>query len=659
MVGATPRAGAVGNAVFRNVLAGGFTGTVYPVHPSATSVLGVRAYRTVTEIPDPVDLAVVAIPAAAVPGVARQCAAKGVAALLVLSGGFRETGPAGAALEQELRDVARGSGMRLVGPNCLGVINAHPDVRLNASFSPVTAPYGPTAIMTQSGAVGIAVLQHARSVGLGVSRFVSLGNKTDVSGNDLLELWESEEDVGQIVMYLESFGNPRRFVEIARRVGRRKPILLLKSGRTPGGARAAASHTGALAEADLVVDALVEQCGIVRVATIEELFDTARAVVAQPLPKGNRVGIVTNSGGPAIMAADALAPLGLALSEPPVDLLAGGGADAYEREIGRMMRDETTDAVLAIYTTPLVTDEASVATAIAASRSARKPLLAVFLAENADSPGPLVLRAAGVPTYAFVENPVRVLAHMHRLARRREHLDESPPALEVDLEGARSLLARAKDAWLPAADAFALLAAYGIPCAAHVFATSAEDAARAADGLGYPVVLKAEAEGLVHKSEAGGVALGLADAPAVRAAYAATQRAVAAAGFAWRGALVMRQLSDGHEVLVGGLQDPKFGPIVVFGLGGVYTEVLKDTALRLGPLTDHDADAMVRSIRAWPLLEGARGRPKADAAALRDVVQRVARLVADLPEVREVDLNPVLARPDGAIAVDARVRVAH
>lgn len=680
VIGAGRERGGIGRQILDNLLASGFTGPVYPVHPAARAVGGIRAYPRVRDLPEAVDLAVIAVPAEKVPGLVEECGEAGVKGLVIISAGFREAGPAGAAREERLRAALDKWGLPAIGPNCMGILNTHPDVRLNATFSPARVRQGKVAFVSQSGALGLAILEQADRLGLGLSYFVSLGNKTDTSTNDLLEAWEDDPDVGLVLLYLENFGNPRRFVELARRVGRRKPIVAVKSGRTVAGARAARSHTGALAERDAATEALFEQCGVLRARTIGELFDYAQAFAHAPGPAGDRIAIITNSGGPGIMATDALMEHGLRLAElsaettarlravlspdasvaNPIDVIAGGGPKDFEVATREALADPGVDALLVIYTPPVFVDQEAVVEAILRAPRHGKPVLACVLGRGEEDPTHARLTGAGIPTYVYPESAVRALAALRAHARRQAQDAGALRSFPVDVEAARDLLRRAAkepDGWLPAADALRLVGLYGIPLAESLVATSAAEALAAARSLGREVALKADAEGLVHKTDAGGVRLRV---PPERAgeAYDGMARALAGKGLAMRAALVQPML-EGTEVILGMSADPKFGPLLAFGLGGIHAEILKDVAFRLAPLTDADARRMVRSIRAWPLLEGARGAPPADVAALEDALLRLSQLAMDLPEVAEIEMNPVFARArgQGIRAVDARVRV--
>jgi acetyl coenzyme A synthetase (ADP forming)-like protein len=682
VIGASRTPGTIGHELFRNLLAYGFHGPVYPVNPSSGSVGGVRAYKTILDVPDPVDLALVVVPASAVPRVVDECAAKHVRGLVIVSAGFAEVGESGAASQRVLVEHARRNGMRVIGPNCLGVVNTNPAVRMNATFAPVPPEPGRVAFLSQSGGLGIELMARARALGLGISEFVSVGNKADVSGNDLLQHWEHDANSDVILLYLESFGNPRKFARLARRIAREKPIVAVKSGRTPAGSRAASSHTAALASSDVAVDALFDQTGVIRVDTLEELLHTAQVVANQPLPRGRRVAIIANAGGPGILAADACTGAGLevnvlsdvtqkalrAFAAPdasvrnPIDLVAGASADNFEQALRVVLADDAVDAALAIFVPPLVTEASDVARAIAAAAtdSHGKTVVACFLGRDG-IPDELRRDATrpSVPSFAFPEAAARALGHAAHLAAWRARPIGSEPALSgIDVERARTLvreqLAAQRDGvWLDAGATAELMKSFGVPIASARVVGSADAAARAASELGFPVALKAAAGTLVHKSEAGGVAIDLRDAAAVRDAFDAMR---AKLGATMGDAIVQEMAPPGVETIVGITQDPSFGPLVLFGMGGVTAELLADRALRIVPMTDEDAHSLVRSLRASPLLFGYRGRPAVAADAVEEILLRVARLADELPEVTELDLNPVIVHEHGAVAVDVKVR---
>ena len=673
----------IGGTILWNLVRHGFAGKVFPVNPRADVVHSIKCYPDVASIPDPVDLAVVAVPARAVRSVVTACIAKGVRALCVITAGFREVGPAGVAAERELAALCRAAGVRMLGPNCMGLSNADPAVRLDATFARTFPRPGTTSILSQSGAMGVTILDHAEDLGLGIRMFASLGNKADVSGNDLLEHWERDPGTKTILMYLESFGNPRRFTPIARRISRVKPIVCVKAGRTEEGGRAAASHTGALAAPDVAVDALLEQAGVLRVDSVGEMFQVATALATQPLPAGPRAAILTNAGGPAILATDFLAGAGLRLAalsdatrsalrralvpeasvQNPVDMVAGADAPEYAAALPLLLADDGVDFVLAVFVPPITVDPVRVARAIfEASRGTSKPVLGCFMARDEVVAEIKRLDSAWFPLYDYPEDAVRAAAALLRIRRLRDDDVGEPVPRRVDAAGADRVLAtvgaRGGGA-LSAAEGFALLAAYGVRAAPHAVAAKPEDAPAVAASVGFPVVLKLDGEAFLHKTDVGGVVLDLRDADAVRAAAArlAEAAARAAPGAPYR-LLVQRMARGGVELVLGVRGDPVFGPLVMAGLGGIHVEVLKDVRFGLVPLTPVSARRLLERLRAYPLLTGVRGAPPVALDAVVDALLAISRLVEDHPEVTDLEVNPLIARPDGAEAVDVRVRVA-
>jgi acetyl coenzyme A synthetase (ADP forming)-like protein len=683
VIGASRDAGTIGREIFRNLLEYDFHGAVYPVNRAASSVAGVRAYPSVLDIPDVVDLAIVAVPAAAVPQVVDECAQRRARGVVIITAGFAEVGPSGEAGQRELVSVARRNGMRIVGPNCLGVVNTAPDVRMNATFAPAAPVSGNVGFSSQSGGLGIELMARAGELGLGISEFVAVGNKADVSGNDLLQHWEEDARTEVILLYLESFGNPRKFARLARRISRMKPIVAVKSGRTIAGSRAASSHTAALASPDVAVDALFRQAGVIRVDTLEDLLGAAMVLAHQPLPKGRRVAIVSNAGGPGILATDACADAGLEVPElsedtqarlrefvaadasvrNPIDLVAGATADDFGRALGVVIDDASIDAVIVIFTPPLVTRADDVAEAIAAASATagEVPIVACFLGRSGT---PQELRGSGtrrtIPSFAFPEDAARALGRAADLAdRRRTPIGEVPVFPDVDVDAAHALVAaelaaHPEGAWLDAERAQSLLTAFGIRVAKTRIAHSVEDAQRAAADLGYPVALKAAAPELVHKSDVGAVALDLRDAAAVERAFADMSARLGAAA---ESVIVQSMVHPGVETIVGCTHDRAFGPLVLFGMGGVTAELTADHSLRIVPLTTEDAREQVRSLRSSPLLFGYRGSTPVDVTALEELLLRVGILADEVPEVAEMDLNPVIAGAEGVVAVDMKIRI--
>ncbi|HLX88059.1 MAG TPA: GNAT family N-acetyltransferase, partial [Acidimicrobiales bacterium] len=673
VIGASRKPGTIGHALMENLLQGDFAGTVYPVNPAATSVLGVQAYPDIGSVPGPVDLAVIAVPAKAVTAVVEECGTHQVKNVVVVSAGFAETGEEGRERQRQLTSVARRHGMRLIGPNCLGVVNTAPEPSMNATFAPVAPKAGGVGFLSQSGALGIAVLEQAVELGLGVSTFVSVGNKADVSGNDLLWFWETDPCTKVVLLYLESFGNPRKFARIARRVATTKPIVALKAGRSSQGAGAARSHTAAIATPEVNTDALFRQAGVIRVRTMSEMFDVLLVLDTQPVPAGSRVAIVGNSGGPGILAADTCEDVNLELAHlapetgealaflppeaslaNPIDLVAAARPEHYERALDALLADPGVDAVVTIFTPTLVTgtEEACEAIVAAANRHPDKPISAVVLESGS---GPRQLRGQGpvrVPVFPFPEEAVRAVGHVAGYgAWLRRPAGTVPELPGFDADAARGVVttllgaAPGEGRWLDWAEITTLLATAGVSVVGSRTVSGAEGAVAAATELGYPVALKAASPTLVHKSDVGAVVVGLGSAADVRAAYEDMEVRLGATTMG--GGLVQSMAPPGVETIVGVTQDPAFGPLIAFGLGGTATELLGDVAFRILPLTDLDAHELVRSVRAAPLLLGYRGAPLMDVDALEDLLLRVGALAVAVPELRELDLNPVIVGQAG------------
>ncbi len=683
VIGASRRRGTVGGEVLRNMLESGFAGELYAVNPSADTVQGVAAFPSVVAVPGEVDLAAIAIPAAGVVDAARECAEKGVRALLVLSAGFGETGKAGARRERELLAVCREAGMRLVGPNCLGVLSTRAGSTLNATFAPNAPRPGQVGFVTQSGALGLALMEFAGEPGLGVSSFASVGNRADITANDLLEYWEGDEATRVALLYIESFSDPRRFSRVARRVGGEMPIVVVKSGRSAAGARATSSHTGALiAGSDGATDALFEQSGVIRTETLAELLDVASLLSSQPLAEGPRVGIVTNAGGPGIMCADACEAAGLEVPElpralraklrrflpaeaglgNPVDMIATAGAEDYEKAIATLAEWDGIDALIAIFIQPLQTRPEDVAAAVGAARervSRQIPLQAVFMSPHGHE---ALAEAAGVPTHVHPEDAARALAKTvrHQRWRRRPPEEPAPDFADVRPDEAAAVLSEALAAgreWLPPEDCARLLDCYGIAMPEARSAADGEAAVAAAEALGGPVALKAQGAEILHKSEFGAVRVGLEGGEEVARAAARMDEALAAAEVARESFLVQRMVEGGTELLVGIAADPVFGPVLACGAGGTAAELMRDIAVRVCPIGPLDAAEMLRSLAIFPMLTGFRGTAPADLETVEELLLRVSALADSHREIAELDLNPVLAGPGGSVAADARVRV--
>jgi acetyl coenzyme A synthetase (ADP forming)-like protein len=665
----------IGSEILHNLIATGFQGPIYPIHPVATEIQGLRTHASIADVAGDVDLALVVVPTLQVDAVVDACIAKQVKAICIISAGFGECDAAGKRREEAIVARARAAGCRVVGPNCMGLLNTDPAVRLNATFSPIYPPPGRVAMSTQSGALGLAILDYAKTLNIGISSFVSIGNKADVSGNDLLEHWEADPHTSVILLYLESFGNPSKFSRIARRISRNKPIVALKSGRSAVGARAAASHTGALASSDAFVDALFRQSGVIRTDTVTELFDVASLLARQPLPRGRNVAILTNAGGPGILAADACQARGLqvpALSEDtraalraflpaaasvnnPVDMLASAPPAHYAEALRLLMRDPAIHAVLVIFIPPLVTEADAVAQAIAevVRKGPHKPVAGVFMRSAA---APEALRS--IPCFAFPEPAAIALARIAEYGEWRRTPPGTVPTLpDVTPSMARAVVSTALargGGWLTAVEANALLAAVGIATPRSNLASSVDEAVEMAAPLGFPVALKAVGRELLHKTEHKAIRLNLHTAPEVRLAAMELTRQL---GAKMENLLVQRMVTGGTEMMLGAIHDATFGHVIVCGSGGVLVELLADSQCRLYPVTAQDAEEMVTSLKGLRLLRGYRGGAAADVAAFREAVLRLSALIGICPEIQELDVNPLAVLPTGVSALDVRVRV--
>ena len=676
VVGASRDPSKVGGSVLANLLSAEFPGRVVPINASGGTVQGLRAYPSLLDVEGDVDLAVITVPAAGVLPALKDCVRKGVRGAVVISAGFRESAGDGRQREAELREWLVGQPIRLLGPNCLGWIR--PSRRLNVTFAPGMPEPGGIAFISHSGALAVAILDWARERRLGFSFFASLGNQADLNESDLLLAAAEDPETRVIVAYLEGVANGRRFVETLRAVAATKPVVLLKTGRSTEGARAVSSHTGALAGSDTAFDAAVRMAGAVRATRVEELFDLARGLASQPLPRGRRLIVVTNGGGLGIVSTDAARAAGLEierLPDPvqrrlaavlpptaslanPVDLVGDADAARYSQAL-HAVGQESSDAVLIVLTAQAATDSLGVARAvIGATRGWSIPLVAAFVGGARVAPGARALEEAGIPCYPFPEPAVETLAGMARVAERRiarpDTMPQAPPSGQVLAHVAR--LRSESAAKLGLLDLQPLLEAYGIPCAAGHPASTPDEAAVVAQRYGFPVALKVLSPDITHKSDVGGVVLGLTSASEVTRAAGAmlarirTERPQAAI----RGVLVQPMVTPGRELLLGMVRDPQFGPLIMVGLGGIYVEVLKDTVARLAPVSVPEALTMLDELRMAPLLRGVRGEAPVDRAAVAEVICRFAQLAMQIPELREIEINPLMASATGAVAVDAR-----
>jgi acetyltransferase len=683
VIGATDSAGSVGRTVMRNLINNPFGGTVYPVNPNRSSVSGIKAYSNVSEVPESVDLAVIVTPAPTVPGIMRECAGAGVEGAIIISAGFKEAGEEGAELERQVLEEARHGRIRVVGPNCLGVMS--PKSGLNATFSGAMAKPGNVGFLSQSGALCTAVLDWSLKENVGFSHFVSVGSMIDVNWGDLIYYLGNDSRTKSILIYMESIGDARSFLSAAREVSLTKPVIVIKAGRTEAAFHAAASHTGSLAGSDEVINAAFRRSGVVRVESISDLFDMAEVLSKQPRPKGPKLTIVTNAGGPGVLATDALVADGGELAElspetveglddflpahwshgNPIDVLGDAGPERYARAVEVAAQDPGSDGLLVVLTPQDMTDPAGTARRLEHHAKTRgKPVLASWMGGTAVEEGEKILSQVGIPTFGYPDNAARIYDHMWRYTYNLRATYETPEFVEessIDRKRAEEIVADARGegrTLLTEWEAKEILAAYGIPTVETRVARDAEEAVRHAEALGYPVVLKLYSETITHKTDVGGVRLDLQDVEAVHEAYAAIEASVAekAGAGQFDGVTVQPMVSaEGYELIVGSSIDPQFGPVLLFGSGGQLVEVYSDTTLALPPLTTTLARRMIERTSIVEALKGVRGRSPVDLGALEKLLVRFSRLIVEQPFVRELDINPLLASPERLVALDARV----
>jgi len=691
VIGASRQPGSIGHLIFQSIIQNGFTGLVYPVNPNAEVIMSAKVYPSIVDIPGDVELAIIVVPTRIVAKVADECGRKGVRAIVVISDGFRESGSEGEAFEEELRDIALGHGMRLVGPNCMGVINTDSLVNLNATFSRVYPPRGNIAFLSQSGAMGIVIIEYANELNMGISSFVSVGNRADISSNDLLQYWEQDSATRVILLYLESFGNPRKFSRIAKRVSSKKPIVVVKSGATAIGAHAASSHTGALATSTVASDALFRQAGIIHVGSVQELFDVAILLANQPLVEGRRLAVITNGGGPGVIAADASEQHGFVLPEfsletvnrlrkiikrnirlnNPLDMTGSVTEGEFESALKIVANDPVIDAVLAIFVPAAVVNprimEDAIRRAIPSFRRNKKPLLACFMGQRGFKPK-LGNTSGFVPCYPFPENAVSALAKASEYRELKKKPKGTIPRIGgIKLKRSCKIIETAmsrtmtRPLWLSTQEIAELLDCYSIRFVTTSVAKTASAAAVLASEIGFPVALKLNSPTILHKTDVDGVVLDLRSEDEVIKAFNDIESRLTTIGRVqeMEGVMVQRMIKKGIEVIVGATQDPSFGPLIMFGLGGIYAELLKDVAFRLHPLTELDAKELVSSVKMARLFEGFRDSPPSDMEAIQDLLLRVSALIEDIPEITELDFNPVklLRRGEGYWIVDARISV--
>ncbi|UCE20097.1 MAG: acetate--CoA ligase family protein [Gemmatimonadota bacterium] len=686
VIGASRREDSVGGQLLRNLFRFEFNGPVFPINPKAKVVHSTKCYPSVLDVPDEIDLAVIVVPKQLVPKMIDDCGKKGVKGIVMITAGFREVGPKGIEAEEKLIKKIRKYGMRMVGPNCFGVINTDPDVRLNATFATALPLPGKIGFLSQSGALGEAILDHASQLNLGLSMFVSVGNKADVAGNDLLEYWKDDPQTELILLYLESFGDPRRFTMLARSIVQQKPIIVVKAGRTEAGARAASSHTGALAGLDVAAEALLDQCGVLRVRSMEELFDVSEAFANQPIPKGQRVAIVTNAGGPGILAADACVSLGLDLppfnpktittlrkfSNPeasysnPMDMVSGAGSEQYRKTLKAVLQDNNVDAVIVIFVPPITIDPVGVAQAIiaASQNSFNKPILCCFMSAADERSGIKDLKRNRLPVYLFPESAALALSAMVKYGKFRERKTGKIGEFKVKKKKAETIFTRAlreRREYLTEKEVVDVLEAYGIPFPKAEIANTYDEALERAEKLEFPVALKIVSPEVIHKSDIGGVVLDIRNEAelirGIKQIVDATKPIKKKLGEFQ--IMIQEMITGGKETILGMIQDPKFGPLIMFGMGGIYVETFKDVNFRIHPITDIEALEMVKTLKSFPLLKGVRGEKPVAFDVIAEMLQRVSQLVSDFNAIQEMDVNPFIAFPERekCTAVDGRIRI--
>ncbi len=692
VVGASRKPTGIGHRIIESLQQGGFSGSIVPVNPHATKIAGLRAFPSLKAVPGPVDVAIVVVPANAVLAVIADCADKQIAAVVLITAGFAETGGSGISLEEQLCARVRQHGIRLIGPNCFGLMNLDSAIHLNATYTPISPPAGRVALASESGGVGLAVVTAARRLNLGLSSFVSVGNHIDVTAIDLLEYWEQDVATDVILLYLETIVDPHRFRSVAGRVGRKKPIVVMKAGRTQAGQSAAGSHTAALAANESAVAALFTQCGAIRAKTLEEFLALATGLSNQRLPSDRRIGILTNSGGPGVLCADSCAAEGLMVPElsketqsalsvflpptaalnNPVDVIGFASEDQHARAVVTMLTAKEIDALIIVHVSVRVEDNDPVAAGILrgirAARQTdpnRKPVYLCWMAEG-DLDRAFNVDGEVIPTYRHPEVPARIISRAITYENwRQQPIGQATHNSDIDLSMVKSIFAKALSergsGWLTTEETYATLGAMNLPLAQGIVATGAEEAVKLAQKIGYPVAVKLASHQIVHKTEMGGVHLDLADEQAVRNSFEAIRARFAQMNKleAMEGVLVQPMLSGGVEVMIGMTRDPLFGPLIAFGLGGIHVEILGDVQFRVAPLTGRDATEMVRTIKGYRLLTGYRGQPAVDLKAIEEVLLRVSQLVEAIPQINEIDLNPVFALPEGqgCKIVDARIRI--
>lgn len=685
VIGASTKPHTIGSDIMKRLNEYGFKGTVYPVNPKGGVIEGLQAYTNVLEVPGEVDMAIIVVNSKFVLSTIDQCNEKGIKGLVVISAGFKEAGAEGAALEAELLKKVRQYGMRCVGPNCLGVVNTLPEVRMDGCFAETLPVRGDIGFVSQSGALGGGILNILKDLGIGFAQFISIGNQADINAEDAIEYWENEDDVKQILLYMESIQNPANFRRLASRITKKKPILALKAGRSAAGASAASSHTGSLAGSDKAAEALLRQSGVIREYSLEQLFSTAKVFKNCPLPKGDRVCIITNSGGPGIMATDAICEYGMQMAQlteetkaelrsflpaaasvkNPVDMIASAPLEHYQKTLTTVLADPNVDMVISIYLPFLGLRDIDVAKALMQIKAEHpeKPIVGVFMTKN-EFFSAISEMDVTIPFFQFAEEAVDGLARLNMQRKWMERPVGTFPRYEVDQARAQAVFDAAKAegrAELTTRESLDVLDAYGVRVCRAGFARSEEEAVALANKIGYPVVMKMTSRTTSHKTDVGGVRVNMDSEETLRANYRDLIEKLREKGLleGLEGVIIQEMVKSSRELVCGIADDPQYGPMIMFGLGGVFVEVMKDVTFNLAPLTDIDAHEMVRSVKAYKLLTGARGTTPADVAKVEETLLRLSQLVTDFPSVAELDINPLMISDKNgeAIAVDGRIKV--
>lgn len=685
VIGASTKEHTIGSDIMKRLLEYGYTGKIYPINPKDSEIHGLKAYPSVLDVADDIDMALIVINAKYVLSVIDQCHRKGIKGVVVISAGFKETGSAGAELEKQLAAKIHEYGMTLVGPNCLGVVNTDPAVRLDACFAESLPVRGDIGFVSQSGALGGGILNILKDLNLGFAQFISIGNQADVNADSAIEYWENVDDVRQILLYMESIADPKKFRKLATSTTKKKPILALKAGRSAAGASAASSHTGSLAGADKAADALLKQSGVIREFTLQNLFNTAKVFSHCPIPKGDRVAIVTNSGGPGIMATDTVVECGMQMAElseatkeklrsflpaaasvkNPVDMIASAPLDHYQQTLETVLSDDGVDMVIVIYLPFLGLKDIDVAKAVMEIKAQHpnKPIVGVFMTKN-EFFAKLSDMEVNVPFFMFAEEAVMGLNRLNQQRKWIERPITTPMRFDVDAERAAKIFidaAAENREQLTTGESLQVLSAYGIRVCKDGEAKNADEAVALAEEIGYPVVMKLNSKKISHKTDVGGVRVGIKDAEQLRAEYADLVAKLEAKGLmeGFEGVIVQEMVKSDREMVCGCAKDPQYGPMMMFGLGGVFVEVMKDVTFRLAPLTPEDAKDMITSVKAYKLLQGARGAIPAQIDKVEETLMRLSQLVEDYPSIEELDINPLMISDKNGepIAVDGRIKV--